>query len=36
MSLTGSLYSGISGLQVHSSKMSVIGNNLANTSTIGS
>lgn len=35
MSLTGSLYSGISGLQAHSSKMSVIGNNLANTSTIG-
>jgi len=35
MGLTGSLYSGISGLQTHSSKMSVIGNNLANTSTIG-
>ncbi|EPR41623.1 flagellar hook-basal body protein [Desulfovibrio sp. X2] len=35
MSLTGSLYAGISGLQAHSQKMSVIGNNLANTSTIG-
>jgi flagellar hook protein FlgE len=35
MSLTGSLYSGVSGLQAFSSKMSVIGNNLANTSTIG-
>ncbi len=35
MSLTSSLYSGISGLQAHSQKITVIGNNLANVSTVG-
>ncbi len=35
MSLTGSLYSGITGLTAHSQAISVVGNNLANTSTIG-
>jgi flagellar hook protein FlgE len=35
MSITGSLYSGISGLRTHSQAMSVIGNNLANQSTLG-
>lgn len=35
MSLKGSMYSGISGLQSHMVAMSVIGNNLANSSTIG-
>lgn len=35
MSLTSSMYSGISGLFSHSRSMAVIGNNLANTSTIG-
>ena len=35
MSITGSMYSGISGLFSHSKSMSVIGNNLANSSTIG-
>jgi len=35
MSLKGSMYSGISGLQTHMMAMSVIGNNLANGSTVG-
>ncbi|MFW5488609.1 MAG: flagellar hook protein FlgE [Desulfovibrio sp.] len=35
MSITGSMYSGISGLRTHSQAMSVIGNNLANQSTYG-
>jgi len=35
MGLTGSLYAGISGLTTHSEAMGVIGNNLANSSTIG-
>ncbi len=35
MSITGSMYSGISGLHTHSQAMSVIGNNLANQSTYG-
>ncbi len=35
MSLGGALYSGTSGLKVHGEKMNVIGNNLANVSTIG-
>jgi len=35
MSISGSMYAGISGLTVHSQAMSVIGNNLANSSTIG-
>lgn len=35
MSLTASLYQGISGLNAHSEKISVIGNNLANVSTTG-
>ncbi len=35
MSLKGAMYSGISGLQTHMMAMSVVGNNLANTSTIG-
>ncbi len=35
MSLTSSLYQGISGLQAHSTAISVIGNNLANVSTTG-
>jgi len=35
MSLTSSLYSGISGMQAHTQSISVIGNNLANVSTVG-
>ncbi len=35
MSISGSMYAGISGLTVHSQAMSVIGNNLANSSTVG-
>ena len=35
MSLISSMYSGVSGLLTHAKAMSVIGNNLANTSTIG-
>ncbi len=35
MSLSSSLYQGITGLQAHSEKISVIGNNLANVSTVG-
>ncbi|THB62770.1 MAG: flagellar hook-basal body complex protein, partial [Desulfovibrio sp.] len=35
MSITGSMYAGISGLQTHSKSMSVISNNLANSNTIG-
>ena len=35
MSLTGSMYTGISGLLAHSKSMSVISNNLANSNTIG-
>ncbi|WP_432736123.1 flagellar hook protein FlgE [Maridesulfovibrio sp. FT414] len=35
MSLQGSMYTGISGIRAHSQAMSVIGNNLANTSTVG-
>jgi flagellar hook protein FlgE len=35
MSLSASLYQGITGMQAHSEKISVIGNNLANVSTVG-
>lgn len=35
MSLMSAMYTGISGLGVHSQAMSVVGNNLANTSTMG-
>lgn len=35
MGLSASMYSGISGLQVHGEKMGVIGNNIANVNTIG-
>ena len=35
MGLGASLYSGISGLTVHSERMTVIGNNLANVNTTG-
>ena len=35
MSLGASLFSGISGLSVHSERMTVIGNNLANVNTTG-
>jgi flagellar hook protein FlgE len=35
MSLSSSLYQGITGLQAHGEKISVIGNNLANVSTVG-
>ena len=35
MSLSASLYQGISGMQAHSEMISVIGNNLANVSTVG-
>lgn len=35
MSLTGSMYAGITGLTVHGERMQVIGNNLANVSTTG-
>lgn len=35
MTLTGSLYAGISGLTVHSQSITVVSNNLANVSTIG-
>ena len=35
MGLSASMFSGISGLQVHGEKMGVIGNNIANVSTIG-
>lgn len=35
MTMTGSMYAAISGLNVHSQGISVISNNLANTSTIG-
>lgn len=35
MSLTSSLYQGITGMQAHSTAISVIGNNLANVSTTG-
>jgi flagellar hook protein FlgE len=35
MSIQSSLYSGISGLATNGNAMSVIGNNLANTNTIG-
>lgn len=35
MALAASMYSGITGLTAHSEKMSVIGNNLANVSTLG-
>ncbi len=30
-----SMYSGVSGLRVHQSKMDVIGNNIANVNTVG-
>ena len=30
-----SLYSGVSGMKVHQSKMDVIGNNIANVNTVG-
>ena len=33
--LTSSLYSGISGLSVHSQAIAVVGNNLANSNTVG-
>ncbi|MCT4627271.1 flagellar hook protein FlgE [Halodesulfovibrio sp.] len=35
MSVMGSMYTGISGLTTHAERMSVLGNNLANTSTVG-
>ncbi len=35
MSLAASMFSGITGLTAHSDKMSIIGNNLANVSTLG-
>lgn len=35
MSLMSAMYTGISGLGIHSQAMSVVGNNLANTSTMG-
>lgn len=35
MSLQGSMYTGISGIRAHSQAMSIVGNNLANSSTIG-
>ncbi|WP_045214750.1 flagellar hook protein FlgE [Desulfonatronovibrio magnus] len=35
MSLSSSLYTGVSGLQAHGAKMGVIGNNIANVSTVG-
>ena len=35
MSLQSSLYSGISGLSTNGNAMAVIGNNIANTNTIG-
>jgi flagellar hook protein FlgE len=35
MSITNSLYIGISGLQAHGDAISVVGDNIANTSTIG-
>lgn len=35
MSVMGSMYTGISGLTTHAARMSVLGNNLANTSTVG-
>ena len=35
MSVIGSMYTGISGLDTHAQRMSVLGNNLANTSTVG-
>ena len=35
MSLSSSLYAGITGLSVHGERMTVIGNNLANVSTTG-
>ncbi|MCG8530972.1 MAG: flagellar hook protein FlgE [Desulfovibrionales bacterium] len=35
MSVIGSMYTGISGLDTHAQRMSVLGNNLANTSTLG-
>ncbi|MDP3695803.1 MAG: flagellar hook-basal body complex protein, partial [Desulfocapsaceae bacterium] len=35
MGITSALYSGVSGLNTNSQAMSVIGNNLANTNTVG-
>lgn len=35
MGLTAGMYSGVSGLQTHGEQMSVIGNNIANVSTVG-
>ncbi|WP_027721065.1 flagellar hook protein FlgE [Maridesulfovibrio zosterae] len=35
MGISASLYSGITGLQAHGDKMSVIGNNIANVNTVG-
>lgn len=35
MSVMGSMYTGISGLDTHSQRMSVLGNNIANVSTVG-
>lgn len=35
MSVMGSMYTGISGLTTHAERMSVLGNNIANTSTVG-
>ncbi|MBI9112609.1 flagellar hook protein FlgE [Maridesulfovibrio ferrireducens] len=35
MGLSASLYSGITGLQAHGDKMSVLGNNIANVNTVG-
>jgi flagellar hook protein FlgE len=35
MSITNSLYIGISGLQAHGEAISVVGDNIANASTVG-
>ena len=35
MGLSASMYSGTSGLKAHGEKMTVIGNNISNVSTIG-
>jgi flagellar hook protein FlgE len=35
MSITNSLYIGISGLQAHGDAIGVVGDNIANTSTVG-
>ena len=35
MSLTASMWTGVSGLLAHGEKMNVVGNNIANVSTVG-